>query len=69
MCSAPPPTPISTRFDQLIKKLGFHPRLGVISRTIEAAAIDLAFFFVLFLFITMLFTMLAHGLFGRQFDE
>ena len=38
---------------QLVAKLNFHPRLGVISRTLLAAASDLVFFFILFIFITM----------------
>ena len=54
---------------QLIAKLNFHPRLGVISRTIAAAAHELGFFFVLFLFVTMLFTVLGFALFGQQFDD
>ena len=54
---------------QLIAKLAFHPRLGVISRTITNAAYQLCFFFVLFFFVTIIFTVLGYTLFGFSFDE
>ena len=54
---------------QLIAKLSFHPRLGVISRTITNAAYQLCFFFVLFFFVTIIFTVLGCTLFGFSFDE
>ena len=53
---------------QLVLKLQFHPRLGMISRTIEAIAFDLAFFFMLFFWIVLLFTVIGFGLFGSALD-
>ena len=54
---------------QLIAKLGFHPKLGIISRTLDQAKVELLFFFALFLVITVIFTVLAYMLFGRYFPD
>ena len=54
---------------QLITKLGFHPKLGIISRTLAAAQAELTFFFVLFIIITLIFTVLAFMLFGQYFSD
>ena len=54
---------------QLITKLAFHPRLGVISRTIANASYQLGFFFILFFFVTIIFTVLGFTLFGFYFEQ
>ena len=53
---------------QLVAKLAFHRRFGIISRTLAVAAQALAFFFILFIMITFIFTVLAYVLFGQYFS-
>ena len=53
---------------QLLKNLHFHPKLGIITRTISGAASDLVFFFVLMVMVIMLFALLGVMIFG-EFSE
>ena len=53
---------------QLVAKLAFHKQFGLISRTLDEAKSQLAFFFVLFIMITFIFTVLAYVLFGQYFS-
>ena len=56
---------------QLVSKLNFHPQMGLISRTLDAAAFHLVFFIVLFICISIIFTVLGFTLFGQAcaFEE
>ena len=49
---------------QLLKKLHFHPKLGIITRTLAGAASDLVFFLVLLCAINLLFSILGVFTFG-----
>ena len=51
---------------QLLKNLDFHPRMGLVSRTIRIAAFDLFFFFILMGLITGLYAILGTLIFGRE---
>lgn len=50
----------------LVSKLNFHPKLGVISRTLSAAAFDLSFFFLLFGLITLIFSVMGFVFFAME---
>jgi len=44
---------------QLIKNLDFHPRMGLVSRTIGKAATAMSFFFALFVAVVMIYSLLG----------
>merc|ERR1711998_334435 len=50
---------------QLLKNLDFHPKLGIVTRTIGAAAADLMFFLVLFIMVNLIFAFLGVVIFGN----
>jgi hypothetical protein len=52
-----------------LQKLNFHPRMGVISRTISNALEDLIFFFVLFGLIVFCYAYLGCLLYGKLVSE
>lgn len=51
---------------QLIQKLNFHPRMGVISRTVSNAMTDLIFFFLLLGLIVLSYAYLGALSFVRE---
>ena len=53
---------------QTLKNLDFHPKMGLITKTISGAASDLIFFVILYLVVQVLYGFLAVLVFG-QFSE
>jgi hypothetical protein len=53
---------------QTLKNLDFHPKLGIITKTIRVAASDLLFFMVLFLIVQVIYAILAVLIFGSFSD-
>ena len=49
---------------QLLKNLHFHPKLGIVTRTIAGAASDLSFFMALLIAICFIFAVLGVMTFG-----
>ena len=54
---------------QLIKALDFHPRVGIVSRTIANAKEDLLYFCVIFLLLLFLYAWLGTLLYGNTREE
>lgn len=54
---------------QLIKNLDFHPRIGMISRTVKAATTDLTYFVVVFLFVLEIYAFLGVLLHGKEHED
>lgn len=50
---------------QLLKNLDFLPRLGIITKTITGAATDLAFFFLLYIMVNVIYALLGNIIFGE----
>ena len=51
---------------QTLKNLDFHPKLGIVTKTIRGAASDLIFFAVLFLIVQTIYGFLGVLLFGKS---
>ena len=54
---------------QLIKNLDFHPRMGLISRTIGKAASAMTFFFLLFFSVVVIYAFLGHIQYGNSMQS
>jgi hypothetical protein len=54
---------------QVLKNINFHPRLGIVTRTIAKAATDLIFFLVLFCAVCSLYAFLGALIFGQEMDR
>ena len=54
---------------QLLKNLDFHPRMGLVSRTIAHAAKTMSFFLVLFFAVVVVFALFGVILYGRTMDK
>ena len=54
---------------QLIKTLDFHPRMGLVSRTIGNAAAAMAFFFALFFGVVVIYAFLGSIQYGSSLDS
>ncbi|KAH8073894.1 hypothetical protein JL721_2444 [Aureococcus anophagefferens] len=54
---------------QLLKNLDFHPRIGMISRTVRAATTDLTYFIIVFLFVLEIYAFLGVLLHGKVHED
>jgi hypothetical protein len=54
---------------QVLKNINFHPRLGIVTRTIAKAAADLTFFLLLFCTVGSLYAFLGCLIFGQEMDR
>ena len=50
---------------QFMKNLDFHPKMGLVTKTFQAAALDLIFFFMLFFVIHTIYSFIGCLVFGE----
>jgi hypothetical protein len=54
---------------QMVKNLDFHPRMGLITRTISHAAGPMFFFFILFFTVVLVYAFMGTIQYGSSMDE
>ena len=54
---------------RLLKLFHFQARMGVLTRTLHRASVDLMHFFFIFVLLSAMYAALGTALFGHQIDE
>jgi hypothetical protein len=54
---------------QVLKNINFHPRMGIVTRTIAKAAGDLSFFLILFSIVAGMYAFFGCLVFGQEMDR